>query len=189
MRNGKVAVFIDGSNLYATAKALRFDIDYKKLLSVFQDGLIRAFYYTAVLPREHDASTGMDKNDPLVPLLDWLSYNGYTLVSKPTKEFTDGNGRRKIKGNMDIEIAVDALELSHHVDNVVLFSGDGDFTSLVHALHRAGTHVTVVSTIVTDPPMIADELRRAADKFIDLNELKATIMRDPRDPALRSRYG
>lgn len=186
MRNNKVAIFIDGSNLYATAKALGFDIDYSKLLSVFKDGLTRAFYYSAKLPREFDSKTGKDKDDPLIPLFDWLSYNGYTFVTKPTKEFTDVNGRRKIKGNMDIEIAVDALELAHHVDNIILFSGDGDFTPLVHALHRAGTTVTVVSTIVTTPPMIADELRRIADKFIDLAELQGSISRTP---SVRSRYG
>src|SRR5258706_2999139 len=143
MRQGKSAIFIDGSNLYATAKALRFDIDYKKLLVAFGDGLLRAFYYTAMLPLEKDV------DNPMIPLVDWLSYNGFTLVSKPTKEFIDAAGRKKIKGNMDIEIAVDALELAPHIDHVILFSGDGDFRSLVDALHRAGVRVTIVSSIVT----------------------------------------
>jgi uncharacterized LabA/DUF88 family protein len=184
-RNNKSAIFIDGSNLYATAKALRIDIDYKKLLTVFGDGLVRAFYYTAIKPPEIDPTTGEDRDNYLIPLIDWLSYNGYTLVSKPTKEFIDAQGRKKIKGNMDIEIAVDALELASHIDQAILFTGDGDFRSLVDALHRAGTRVTVVSTIATQPPMIADELRRVADQFIDLKDIAPSISQ----VGPRSRYG
>lgn len=169
----KIALFIDGANLYATGKALGFDIDYKRLLGEFQSRgtLLRAFYYTAVMEDQECSS--------IRPLVDWLDYNGYTVVTKPTKEFIDATGRRKVKGNMDIELAVDAMELAGHVDQMVLFSGDGDFRSLVQAVQRRGVWVTVVSTIATQTPMIADELRRQADEFVDLAQLKLKLGRDP----------
>ena len=176
----KLAVFIDGANLYATAKTLGFDIDYKRLLREFQSrgNLVRAFYYTAIIEDQEYSS--------ICPLIDWLDYNGYTVVTKATKEFTDVSGRRKVKGNMDIELAVDAMELAGHVDQIVLFSGDGDFRSLVEAVQRRGVRVTVVSTIASQPPMIADELRRQADVFTDLIELQSKIGRDPAErPAPR----
>lgn len=112
-------------------------------------------------------------------MVDWLDYNGYTVVTKATKEFIDASGRRKVKGNMDIELAVDAMELAGQIDEMILFSGDGDFRPLVAAMQRRGVHVAVVSTIATQPPMIADELRRQADVFIDLAELQARVGRDP----------
>jgi uncharacterized LabA/DUF88 family protein len=175
----KIALFIDGANLYATAKTLGFDIDYKRLLREFQTRgeLLRAFYYTAVIEDQEYSS--------IRPLIDWLDYNGYTVVTKATKEFIDQTGRRKIKGNMDIELAVDAMELAEHVDEMVLFSGDGDFRSLVEAVQRRGVRVTVISTISTQPPMIADELRRQADVFADLVTLQAKIGRDPAERAER----
>ncbi len=163
----KIALFIDGANLYATAKSLGFDIDYKRLLREFQSRgyLVRAFYYTAVIEDQEYSS--------IRPLIDWLDYNGYTVVTKATKEFVDQTGRRKVKGNMDIELAVDAMELAPHIDQMVLFSGDGDFRSLVEAVQRRGVRVIVVSTISTQPPMVADELRRQADQFVDIIELQA----------------
>lgn len=176
----RTAVFIDGANLYATTKALGFDIDYKRLLKDFQsrDNLIRAFYYTAMIEDQEYSS--------IRPLIDWLDYNGYRVVTKPVKEFTDSAGRRKIKGNMDIELAIDALELAPHIDHMVLFSGDGDFRSLVEAVQRHGVRVTVISTIASQPPMIADELRRQADVFTDLVELQSKLGRDPSErPAPR----
>ena len=110
----KIALFIDGANLYATAKSLGFDIDYKRLLREFQSrgNLLRAFYYTAVIEDQEYSS--------IRPLIDWLDYNGYTVVTKATKEFVDQTGRRKVKGNMDIELAVDAMELAPHIDHMVL---------------------------------------------------------------------
>ena len=171
--NSKIALFIDGANLYATAKTLGFDIDYRRLLKEFQgrDGvLLRAFYYTAVIEDQEYTS--------IRPLIDWLDYNGYTVVTKATKEFIDASGRRKVKGNMDIELAVDAMELAEHIDQMVLFSGDGGFRSLVEAVQRRGVRVTVVSTISSQPPMIADELRRQADVFTDLIELRPLIARE-----------
>ncbi len=168
----RVALFIDGSNLYATSKSLGFDIDYKRLLAFFrQKGhLVRALYYTALAEDQEYSS--------IRPLIDWLDYNGYAMVTKPTKEFTDATGRRKIKGNMDIELAVDAMRLADNLDHIVLFSGDGDFKSLVGALQQKGKRVSVVSTLQTQPPMVADELRRQADQFIDLADLESIVGRD-----------
>jgi uncharacterized LabA/DUF88 family protein len=170
--DSRIALFIDGANLYSTGKALGFDIDYRRLRKEFQSRgtLVRAFYYTAIIEDQEYSS--------LRPLIDWLDYNGYTVVTKATKEFIDASGRRKVKGNMDIELAVDAMELAEHVDQIVLFSGDGDFRSLVEAVQRRGVRVTVVSTISSLPPMIADELRRQADVFTDLIELKPLIARE-----------
>src|SRR5499426_1705653 len=168
-----LALFIDGANLYATTKSLGFDIDYKRLLREFQSRgyLVRAFYYTALIEDQEYSS--------IRPLIDWLDYNGYSVVTKPTKEFVDALGRRKVKGNMDIELAVDAMEMADHIDHLVLFSGDGDFRSLVEAVQRKGVRVSVVSTNVTQPAMVADELRRQADDFIDLAHLAPKIGRDP----------
>ncbi|NDB69951.1 MAG: NYN domain-containing protein [Methylocystaceae bacterium] len=171
----KTALFIDGANLYATAKSLGFDIDYKRLLKEFQGkgALLRAFYYTALIEDQEYSS--------IRPLIDWLDYNGYRVVTKPTKEFTDAGGRRKVKGNMDIELAIDALELAPYIDHMVLFSGDGDFRSLVEAMQRRGVHVSVVSTISSNPPMIADELRRQADEFIDIVTISNRVGREQRE--------
>ena len=169
----RTALFIDGSNLYATARALGFDIDYKRLLEMFTEEvrLIRAFYYTAM----HEDQ----EYSPIRPLIDWLDYNGYTMVTKPTKEFTDSAGRRRIKGNMDIELAIDVMEMAETLNHIILFSGDGDFRRLVEAVQRKGLRVTVVSTIRSQPPMIADELRRQADNFIELQDLQERIARVP----------
>jgi len=168
----KLALFIDGSNLYAAARALDFDIDYKKLLrwAAGQGRLVRAFYYTALIEDQ--------EYSPIRPLVDWLDYNGYTMVTKPTKEFIDAQGRRKIKGNMDIELAIDMMEMSDNLDHIMLFSGDGDFRRLIEAVQRKGVRVTVVSTVKTSPPMVADELRRQADHFLGLEELADMILRD-----------
>jgi uncharacterized LabA/DUF88 family protein len=167
----RIGLFIDGANLYAAARALGFDIDYKKLLQLFADkgNLVRAFYYTALIEDQ--------EYSPIRPLVDWLDYNGYTMVTKPTKEFTDASGRRKIKGNMDIELAIDVMEMAERLDHVVLFSGDGDFRRLVEAVQRKGVRVTVVSTIRSSPPMVADELRRQADVFVELDDLANSIAR------------
>src|SRR5881296_1493949 len=164
MANGqanRIALFIDGASLHATVRALGFTIDYRRLLHEFQNHgtLVRAFYYTAIIEDQEYSS--------IRPLIDWLDYNGYTVVTKATKEFIDASSRRKVKGNMDIELAVDALEIAEHVDQIVLFSGDGDFRSLVEAVQRRGVRVTVVSTIASQPPMVADELRRQCDIFVD----------------------
>jgi uncharacterized LabA/DUF88 family protein len=169
----KLALFIDGANLYATAKTLGFDIDYRRLLVEYksQGTLLRAFYFTALIEDQEYSS--------IRPLVDWLDYNGYRVVTKPTKEFVDAAGRRKIKGNMDIELAIAALDMAEYIYHMVLFSGDGDFRSLVESMQRRGVRVTVVSTTSTQPPMVADELRRQADEFVDLAHLQKLIGRDP----------
>jgi uncharacterized LabA/DUF88 family protein len=171
-QNERIALFIDGANLYATSKTLGFDIDYRRLLKEYQSKgyLVRAFYYTALIEDQEYSS--------IRPLIDWLDYNGYTVVTKPVKEFTDQMGRRKVKGNMDIELAVDAMELAPFIDHMVLFSGDGDFRCLVEAMQRKGVRVTVMSTVTTQPPMVADDLRRQADQFLDIADLQAKIGRD-----------
>ena len=175
----KIALFIDGANLHATAKSLGFEIDYKRLLSEFQlrGYLLRALYYTAVV-EDHEYPS-------IRPLIDWLDYNGYAVVTKAAKELVDQTGRRKIKGNMDVELAVDAMEIAPHIDQMVLFSGDGDFRSLVEAMQRRGVRVVVVSTISTQPPMAAQELRRQADEFIDIIGLQSKIGRDPGERSAR----
>ncbi len=171
----RIALFIDGANLYAAARQLGFDIDYRKLLDAFsaKGRLTRAFYYTALLDDQ--------EYSPIRPLVDWLDYNGYTVVTKSAKEFTDPDGRRRIKGNMDMELAIDMMEMADRLDHVILFSGDGDFRVLLEAVQRKGLRATVVSTLRSQPPMVADELRRQADEFIELRDLAAQIAR-PRDP-------
>ena len=152
--DSQIALFIDGANLYTTAKALGFGINYDRLLKEFQSRgtLVRAFYYTTIIEDPENLS--------IRPLLDWLDYNGYTVVTKAAKEYFDSIGRRKIKGSIDIELTVDAMELADQIDEMVLFSGDGDFRPLMEAMQRRGVRVTVVSTTSTRPPIIADELRR-----------------------------
>lgn len=169
----RIALFIDGANLYATAKQLGFDMDYRRLLREFQSrgNLIRAFYFTTLVESEEYSS--------IRPLVDWLDYNGYRVITKAAKEFTDATGRRRIKGNMDIELAIEMLELAPHLDQIYLFSGDGDFRPLVEAVQRKGVKVSVVSTVSTSPPMVADDLRRQCDEFIDLAQLMQKIGRDP----------
>jgi len=177
--NERVALFIDGANLYSAARALGFDIDYRRLLKVFREKgrMVRAYYYTALIEGQEYSA--------IRPMIDWLEYNGFAMITKPAKEFTDASGRRKIKGNMDIELAVDMLEMTEHLDHVILFSGDGDFRRLVEAVQRKGLRVSVVSTIKSSPPMVADELRRQADDFIELSELVPLIARNPSERAAR----
>jgi uncharacterized LabA/DUF88 family protein len=178
----KIALFVDGANFYSTARSLGFDVDYRKLLQEFGKVgyIVRAYYYTAMVEDQEYSS--------IRPLIDWLDYNGYTVVTKPTKEYVDGTtGRRKIKGKMDVELAVDALEMAPHVDQIYLFSGDGDFRALVEALQRKGIRVTVVSSVATQPPIAADDLRRQADEFLDLADLTARIGRPQADRPERER--
>lgn len=174
----RLALFIDGANLYSAGKTLGVEVDYRKLLDEFRrrGQLVRAYYYTALVENE-DYS-------PIRPLVDWLQYNGFKVVTKPAKEFTDSTGRRRVKGDMDVEITVDLLNLSAHIDHAVLFSGDGDLTRLVEAVQERGVRVSVVSTVKTSPPMIADDLRRAADTFIELADLAELVGRPPRQPQM-----
>ncbi len=168
----RIALFIDGANLDAAAKALGLEIDFKLLLQEFQSRgrLVRASFYTVIAEDQEYSSVR--------PFTDWLAYNGYTVVTKAAKEFVDAAGHRKIKANIAIELAVDMLEMVRRVDHLVLFSGDGSYCRLVEAAQRGGSRVTVVSTVSTQPPIVADELRRRADVFIDLEELRHKIGRN-----------
>ncbi|WP_300529280.1 NYN domain-containing protein [Maricaulis sp.] len=167
----RIGLFIDGANLYSTTKSLDFDIDFKRLLEEFRKRgrLLRANYYTALLEQE-------DYN-PLRPLVDWLDYNGFSVISKRAKEYTDDHGRRRIKGDMDIELAIDMLEAASYLDHIILFSGDGDFCRAVRAAQNKGARVSVISSLKSSPPMISDDLRRAADNFIELYDLEHMIGR------------
>ena len=178
--NERMCLFIDGANLYSASRNLGFDVDYRNLLEFFRKkaNVIRAYYYSAVLETE--------EYPPLKPLTDWLAYNGYTLVTKPAREYTDSTGRRRVKGNMDIELAIDMLELADKIDHAVLFSGDSDFRRLVEAVQRRGVRVTVVSSIRTSPPMVADELRRQADQFLELAEIAPDFTRRQMEPRPRA---
>jgi uncharacterized LabA/DUF88 family protein len=181
--NEKTALFIDGANLYAASRNLGFDVDYRALLQFFRArcNVLRAYYYSAVLETE--------EYSPLKPLTDWLAYNGYALVTKPAREFTDASGRRRIKGNMDIELAIDMLEMAEKIDHAILFSGDSDFRRLVEAVQRRGVRVSVVSSIRTSPPMAADELRRQADTFVELSEIAPEFTRKPNELRPRTNRG
>ena len=172
-KDERLAIFIDGANLYGTARALGFDIDYKRLVDLFtkRGRLIRAYYYTTLLEDQ--------EYSPIRPLIDWLDYNGYTMVTKPLREYTDSQGRRRLKGSIDIDLAIDAMEIADRVDHILLFSGDGDFRRLVSALQRRGVRLSVISTVKSQPPMVSDELRRLADNFIDLQDLAPHIQRAP----------
>jgi len=179
----RTALFIDGANLYSASRNIGFDVDYRQLLEYFkrQTNVLRAYYYAAVLETE--------EYSPLKPLTDWLVYNGYTLVTKAAREFTDATGRRRVKGNMDIELAVDMLELAPRIDHAVLFSGDGDFRRLVEAMQRQAVRITVISSVRTSPPMVGDDLRRQADQFLDLAEIAPEFTRrqtEPRPPRSRA---
>jgi len=175
----KLALFIDGVNLHATSRALGFDIDFGSLLRYFEQRgrLIRAHYYTAI-------SEGQEYSS-IRPLVDWLDYNGFAMVTKPAKEFRDPAGNRRIKGSMDIELTVDAMKLAPNVDDIVLFTGDGNFRALVAALQEQGKRVSIVSTLETKPAMVADELRRQADRFIDLADLEPFVSRNREDTTTR----
>lgn len=170
-RDDRLALFIDGANFYACAKTLGFEIDFRKLLDEFRQRgkLVRAGYYTALV--EDQGVT------PIKPLVDWLDYNGFHVVTKTARSFTDSNGSRRVRGDMDVELTVDALDAAQWADHIILFTGDGDFRRLVEALQRKGAQVTVVSSLKSEPSMIADELRRQADTFIDLADLESMVAR------------
>ena len=167
----KIALFIDGANLYSAARSLNFDMDYKKLLDEFRKRgvLIRAYYYTALVEDQ--------EYSPVRPLVDWLDYNGFAVVTKTAREYTDSTGRKRFRGDMDMEIAVDMMEMAGRADHLVLFSGDGDFRRLVEAIQQKGVRVTVVSTVKSQPPMASDDLRRQCDAFVDLADLSSIIGR------------
>jgi uncharacterized LabA/DUF88 family protein len=170
----RLGLFIDGANLHATARALGFELDFKRLLAMLREKgrLLSAHYYTTLIQNEEEFCS-------IRPLIDWLDYNGFTTVTKPVRQSADPDARRT-RGKIDVELAVDAMRLQSGLDHVLLFSGNGDFKSLVSALQELGKRVSVVSTLATQPAMIADELRRQADQFIDLVDLQVQIGRTAR---------
>ncbi|MEL6362781.1 MAG: NYN domain-containing protein [Pseudomonadota bacterium] len=169
----KTALFIDGANLYKAARGLGFDLDYKALLAKAKDAstLVRAYYYTSI---QEDRSQDYS---PLRPLVDWLDYNGYTMMTKTAREFSDAQGRKRFRGSTDIELAVDMLTLADRLDHILLFTGNGDFRRAIEAVQAKGVRVSVISTVKSNPPMASDELRRQADQFIDLVSLEGDIGR------------
>ena len=174
-KDERLTLFIDGANLYSAARALGLEIDFRKLLKEFQGRgrLLRANYYTALVES--------DEYSPIRPLVDWLAYNGFNVVKKPAREYTDRDGRKRFRGNMDVELAVDMLEAAAHTDHIILFSGNGDFRRLVEAVKAHGVRVSVVSTNASSPPMVADDLRREADAFIELEDIADLIARPRRE--------
>ncbi len=174
-KDERLALFIDGTSLYNAARAVGLEIDFRKLLKEFQSRgrLVRANYYTTLLES--------DEYSPIRPLVDWLAYNGFNVVKKPAREFVDREGRKRVRGNMDVELSVDMLEAAAWCEHIVLFSGNGDFRRLVEAVKAKGVRVSVVSTMNATPPMIADDLRREADTFIELVDLGDLIARPRRE--------
>lgn len=169
----RTAIFIDGANLYKTARNLGFDIDYKRLLQKTRQEtrLVRAYYYTSMQEdRDQDYS-------PLRPLVDWLDYNGFQMVTKVAREFTDAQGRKRYRGSVDIELAVDMVMMAGKLDCIVLFTGNGDFRHAIARIQEQGCRVVCVSTMKTQPPMASDDIRRQADIFVDLTELEDVIAR------------
>ena len=175
----RTALFIDGANLYSASRNLGFDVDYRNMLDFFRRkaNVVRAYYYSALLDTE--------EYSPLKPLTDWLAYNGYSLVTKAAREFTDSAGRRRVKGNMDVELVVDMMELAPRLDHIVLFSGEPDFRRVIEAVQRQGVRVSVISTVRSNPPMIGDELRRQADQFIELSDIAPEFTRRQTEPRTR----
>nr|WP_321359031.1 NYN domain-containing protein [uncultured Hyphomonas sp.] len=174
-KDERLALFIDGANLYSAARALGLEIDFRKLLKEFQGRgrLLRASYYTALVES--------DEYSPIRPLVDWLAYNGFSVVTKAAREYTDREGRKRHRGNMDVELTVDMLAAAAHLDHIVLFSGNGDFRRLVEAVKAKGVRVSVVSTNASSSPQVADDLRREADAFIELEDIADMIARPRRD--------
>ena len=168
----RIALFIDGASLHNTVRSLGFEVDFRRLLTEFgkYGQIVRAYFYTVM--RDDEFSS-------IKPLVDWLDYNGYAVRTKAAKEHDDGEGRRRMRRNIGVELAVDALEIARRIDQAFLFSGDGDLRVIVEAIRRMGVRVTIVSSIRTKSPMIADELRRQADVFLELETLRASIERPP----------
>jgi uncharacterized LabA/DUF88 family protein len=171
----RLGLFIDGANFYAALRALNIEVDYSRLLDEFRrrGRLVRANYYTALVEDQEFS--------PLKKMIDWLDYNGFTIITKSAKEYTDhASGRKRIKGDMDVNITVDALRAADWLDHIILFSGDGDFCPLIKAIQDKGVRVSVVSTMQSSPPVASDDLRRIADSFIEINDLASLLARPAR---------
>lgn len=172
------ALLIDGANAYETQRVLGYQIDWQKTIKFFKPQ--QALYFTALPEKD------INKPNNLFKMIDHISYNGYVLVTKPVKYF-DNNGVTTPKGNMDVEMAVHTLKAARWANHIVLFTGDGDFRMAVEDVQSQGVKVTVVSSCITRPSMVADELRRQANEFIDLldPEYKAKFYWDRPDRTQR----
>lgn len=170
--NEPTAVLIDGYNTLSTTKLLKFDIDFRKLLNLFQNKtrLVKIYYFASL--RDNPAD-----HDPMIPVIQWMMYNGYNVISKKMNEFMNIDNIQS-KGNMDVEISVTVLEMVKSVDHIVLFTGDENFRFLIEAVQRMGTRITVCSSMQCQPQIMSDDLRRQADNFIELNNLKSEIQRN-----------
>ncbi len=165
----RIGIFIDGSNLYMSTKALGFRVDFTKLLNYYkqQGDVAHAFYFTALPPK--------DVQSPLRKMIDYVDYNGWTVIQKETKSYVNPEGVEKLKGNMDVEIAVHVSETAPFITNLILFSGDGDFRVLLESVQRRhGIHCTVVSA----RSLVADGLRRQANEFVDLASLRDAFVHE-----------
>ena len=175
----RIGIFIDGSNIYESARCLDFKIDYVKLLNYYkQQGEVQqAMYFTALPPKTVESA--------LRKMADFVEFNGFTLIQKETRTtYNSVTGEKKLKGNMDVEIAVHVMEVVHNITHMVLFSGDGDFRCLVESVQRRGVHVTVVSA----RELVATEMRRQASEFIDLATLRDLFNQGVKvDPVLERR--
>ena len=168
---GKVAIFIDGSNLWQTCRNLNMKINFKQLREwAAEQNTIWLGYYTGLV-------SNRDEENPLIKMTDWLSYNGYIVVKKQasTVNSNDSDEERIIKGNIDVDITVDMMLMAENVDTIILFSGDGDFIPVVEAVQRKyGVYVICVSS--TKPVnIVSGELRRKVNQFIELDDLRETI--------------
>jgi uncharacterized LabA/DUF88 family protein len=160
----RIGIFIDGSNLYWSAKVLGFRVDFTKILKFYKDQgeVTHAFYFTALPPK--------DVQSELRRMIDFIDYNGWTVIQKETKQYLNADGASKLKGNMDVEIAVHVGEVAPFITDLVLFSGDGDFRVLLESIQRRyGIHTTVVSA----RSLVADALRRQSHEFKDLSDLRS----------------
>lgn len=159
---GRVAVFIDGNNLFHAARFHNIDIDYNKLLRVLLgDGrLLRAFFYTGV-------DVGAERQQGF---LLWMRRNGFRVIQKELKTFYDGSR----KANLDVEIAVDMLSLAGRYDTAVLVSGDEDFVYAVNAVAYKGCRVEIAGFRSNTAPKLID----VADYFIDLGEIADRVRKD-----------
>ena len=170
-KDERVALFVDGQNFYVTQKVLSFEVDYKQLLTLFRSRahLIRAYYYTTLNEDLEFVS--------IKPLVDWLGYNGYSVVTKPARFFVDSSGQKRARTSSLIDIAVEAMRIADSVDHIVLMTGDGELCSLVSALQDRGKRVMVISTLESSSGLVSDDLRRRADQFVDLASLQPLIGR------------
>ncbi len=160
----RVAIFIDGENIHYSAKHLNMRLDYLKLCSKLAGNrrLVRSYFYTAV----------SNQSEGKIDFINFLKLNGFSVITREIKSFNDGDhSTRNVRGSLDMEMAIDALEMSNKLDTVILCTGDGDFKPLVTALGRKGVHVEVCAL----REMTSTELIATADVYTDLASLKDDI--------------